>query len=403
MKHAVLTAAIATAFAGYGATVSANGISDDVVRIGFITDMSGVYADYDGAAGAEAIRMAIEDAGGSIAGKKIELFVADHQNKADIASAKAREWYDSNKVDVVFGGTNSAASIAMSAVAAEKNKLFISTGAGTSALTNESCNPYTIQYTYSTSGLAKGTGSAVVKNGGDSWFFITTDYTFGHALERETSDVVKAEGGKINGAVRVPLGAPDFSSFILQAQSSKAKILGLANAGGDFVNAVKTAADFGLNKSMNMVGLTVFMQDIHTLGLDVTQGMYFTSPWFWNQSPEAKAWSDRIEPKIKRKPSYIQAGDYSATQAYIKAVTESKTDNGDVVMKWLKANPVNDFFVTNGVIRADGRMMNGMTLLQVKTPAESSGPWDYHKAVQKISAEEIYGPLSQSTCKFVKG
>ncbi|NYT79201.1 ABC transporter substrate-binding protein [Alcaligenaceae bacterium] len=402
MKKRQMCVLLGTVFAAYGMQALAADISDDVIRIGFITDMSGVYSDYDGAAGAEAIRMAIEDAGGNIKGKKIELLVADHQNKADVASAKAREWFDSNKLDVLFGGTNSAASLAMSAVAAEKKKLFISTGAGTSALTNEQCNPYTVQYTYSTSALAKGTGAAVVKNGGDSWFFITTDYTFGHALERETSEVVEAAGGKVLGKVRVPLALSDFSSFMLQAQSSGAKILGLANAGGDFVNAIKTASEFGLNATMNPVGLTVFVLDIHTLGLDVTQGMYFTTPWHWNQSEEATAWSKRFEEKNQRMPTYIQASDYSAAQAYLKGVGATGTDDADTIMAWLKANPVNDFFVQNGVIREDGRMMNDMTLLQVKKPSESSGPWDYHTAISKLPAEDIYGPLSESSCKFVK-
>lgn len=401
MKKRYLCALVSTIFAAHGMQAWAEGISDDVIRIGFITDMSGVYSDYDGAAGAEAIRMAIEDAGGSIDGKKIELLVADHQNKADVASAKAREWFDSNRLDVLFGGTNSAASLAMSAVAAEKEKLFISTGAGTSALTNEQCNPYTIQYTYSTSALAKGTGAAVVKNGGDTWFFVTTDYTFGHALERETSEVVKEAGGEVLGTVRVPLALSDFSSFMLQAQGSGAKILGLANAGGDFVNAIKTASEFGLNDTMNPVGLTVFLLDIHTLGLDVTQGMYFTTPWHWNQSEEATAWSNRFEEKIQRKPTYIQASNYSAVQAYLKGVVETGTDDATTVMAWLKANPVNDFFVDNGVIREDGRMMNDMTLLQAKKPSESTGPWDYHTAISTLSAEDIYGPLSESTCKFV--
>jgi len=402
MRKQTLYTLLAAVSATTGWQAQATGISDDVIRIGFITDMSGVYSDYDGSAGAEAIRMAIEDAGGKVDGRKVEVLVADHQNKADIASAKAREWFDKEKLDVLFGGTNSAASVAMSAVAAEKKKLFISTGAGTSALTNEHCSPYTIQYTYSTSGLAKGTGAAVVKNGGDKWFFITADYTFGHALEQETSTVVKDAGGQVVGAVRVPLGQADFSSFMLQAQSTQANILGLANAGGDFVNAIKTAAEFGLNRSMNPVGLTVFMLDIHTLGLDVTQDMYFTVPWFWNQSSEATEWSSRIEKKINRKPTYIQAGDYSATRAYLDAVAATGTDDADTVMSWLKAHPVNDFFVKDGVIREDGRMMNGMTLLQVKKPSESKGPWDYHRVVASLPAEDIYGPLDESTCRYLK-
>lgn len=394
---------LAVAIGSLACTAHAADISDDVIRIGFITDMSGVYADYDGPAGAEAIRMAIADAGGAVNGKKIELLTADHQNKAEIASARAREWFDQNKLDVLIGGTNSAANLAMSAVAAEKKKVFITSGAGASGLTNDQCNPYTVQYTYSTNALAAGTGEAVVKDGGDSWFFITTDYTFGHALENETSKVVKAANGQVKGSVRVPLGANDFSSFILQAQSSGAKILGMANAGGDFVNAVKAAHDFGVNQSMNLAGLTVFMLDIHSLGLDVTQGMYFTTPWFWNMSEQAEQWSARFEEKVKRKPSYIQAGDYSAVTTYLKAVAETGTDDADTIMKWLKSNKINDLFVQNGYIREDGRMMNDMSLLQVKKPSESSGPWDYHTKIATIPAEKVYGTLEQSTCKFVKG
>ena len=402
MRQTFLLSTLGLALASISFSTQASGISDDVIRIGFITDMSGVYSDYDGPAGAEAIRLAIEDAGGQINGKKIEFITADHQNKADIASARAREWFDQNQLDVLIGGTNSAANLAMSAVADEKKKLFISAGAGASALTNSQCNPYTIQYTYSTSALAKGTGAAVVKNGGTSWFFITTDYTFGHALEQETSSVIKANNGEVKGSVRVPLAANDFSSFILQAQVSGAKILGLANAGGDFVNAVKSAHDFGLNQTMNLAGLTVFMQDVHSLGLEVTQGMYFTVPWVWNISEEAEKWSARFEEKVKRKPSYIQAGDYSAVGAYLKAVAETGTDDSTVIMKWLKSNPVNDIFVKNGIVREDGRMMNDMYLLQVKKPSESKGPWDYTNLIDTIPAETIHGSLAESTCKYVK-
>ncbi|CAM5202370.1 Branched-chain amino acid transport system substrate-binding protein OS=Castellaniella defragrans OX=75697 GN=HNR28_002443 PE=3 SV=1 [Castellaniella defragrans] len=378
------------------------GISDDVIRIGLITDLSGVYADYDGAGGAEAVRMAIADLGGKVHGKKIEFLVADHQNKADIAASKAREWFDKDHLDMLIGGTNSATSLAMAVVAAEKKKPFISTGAGTSALTNEHCTPYTIQYTYSTAAMARGTGSAVVKHGGKKWFFIATDYAFGKTLEQETSKVVKADGGTVAGSVRVPLGLADYSSFMLQAQSSGAKVLGLANAGGDFVNSVKAAAEFGVNKTMDVAGLTVLLLDIHALGLNVTQGMYFTVPWYWNKSKESVDWSSRFEQKMKRKPTYMQASDYSAARAYLKAVDSTGTDDGDTIMAWMKSHPVNDFFVTNGVIRADGRMMNDMTLLQVKKPSESTGEWDYHKAIATIKAADLYGPLSESTCPFIK-
>lgn len=380
----------------------ADTISDDVIRIGFITDMSGVYADGDGPGGAEAIRMAIADAGGTINGLKIELLVADSLNKADVSSAMARDWFDNQHLDLLIGGTNSAASLAMSAVAAEKKKPFITSGAGSSAFTNAQCTPYTIQYTYSTSGLARGTGSAVVRHGGQTWFFLSTDYTFGHELERDTATVVKQAGGQVLGAVRTPLGVADFSSFMLQAQSSGAQVLALANAGADLVNSLKTAVEFGLTRTMTPVGLTATLLDIHALGLEVTQGMYFTVPWYWNKTPEAAAWSQRYFDKIGRMPTYSQAGNYSATTAYLNAVRQTGTDQADTIMKWLKSHPVNDFFVRDGVIRADGRMMNDLTLLQVKAPSESTGPWDLHKVVATIPAETAYGPLSESTCPYLK-
>lgn len=382
-------------------SASASPISDDVIRIGFITDMSGVYADGDGPGGAHAIRMAIDDAGGAIDGKKIELLVADSRNKADVSSALARDWFDNQQLDLLIGGTNSAASLAMSAVAAEKKKPFITSGAGASAFTNAQCNPYTIQYTYSTRGLARGTGSAIVQQGGDSWFFLTTDYTFGHELERDTSAVVQAAGGKVLGSVRTPLGVADFSSFLLQAQQSGATVLALANATADFVNSLKTAVEFGLTRTMTPVGLTATLLDIHALGLEVTQGMYFTVPWYWNKNPASEAWSQRYFATIGRMPTYGQAGDYSAATAYLNAVRESGTDDADTIMAWLKSHPVQDFFVDHGVIRADGRMMNDLTLLQVKTPADSTGPWDLHKVVATIPAETAYGPLSESTCPYL--
>ncbi|WP_066458881.1 ABC transporter substrate-binding protein [Castellaniella caeni] len=380
----------------------ADGISDDVIRIGFITDMSGVYADGDGPGGAQAIRMAIADAGGAVHGKKIELLVADSRNKADVSSALARDWFDNKQLDLLIGGTNSAASLAMSAVAAEKKKPFITSGAGASAFTNAQCNPYTIQYTYSTSGLARGTGAAVVQQGGKRWFFVTTDYTFGHELERDTAAVVEKAGGTVAGAVRTPLGAADFSSFMLQAQNSGATVLGLANAGADLVNSLKTAVEFGLTRTMTPVGLTATLLDIHALGLEVTQGMYFTVPWYWNKNPESEAWSKRYYEVIGRMPTYGQAGDYSAARSYLNAVRDTGTDDAQTIMAWLKSHPVNDFFVHNGVIRADGRMMNDLTLLQVKKPAESTGPWDLHKVAAHIPAEAAYGPLSESTCPYLK-
>ncbi|MFD4839420.1 ABC transporter substrate-binding protein [Achromobacter sp. NPDC058515] len=403
MKLHTITAALAMAGLGFaGATAHAQGISDDVIRIGFITDMSGVYSDIDGKAGLDAIRMAIEDAGGSINGKKIEVVSADHQNKADVASARAREWFDQQKVDVIIAGTNSATSLAMAAVAAEKKKPFIAVGAGSSDLTNAQCSPYTVHYAYDTVALARGTGSAVVKDGGKSWFFLTADYAFGHALERDTMAVVKAAGGEVKGQVRAPLGASDFSSFLLQAQASKAQILGMANAGGDTINTVKAANEFGVTKTMKLAGLLVFINDVHSLGLEATKGMYLTDGWYWDQSDASRAWAKKFETKVGRKPSMLQAGDYSSAMFYLNAVKATGSDNGDDVMKWMKSNKVNDFFAQGGFVREDGRMIHDMYLMQVKTPAESKGPWDYYKVVATLPGDEVYTKLSESTCKLVK-
>ncbi|MBC9903894.1 MULTISPECIES: ABC transporter substrate-binding protein [Achromobacter] len=403
MKLHTITAALAMAGLGFaGAPAHAQGISDDVIRIGFITDMSGVYSDIDGKAGLEAVRMAIEDAGGSINGKKIEVVSADHQNKADVASARVREWFDEQKVDVIIAGTNSSTSLAMAGVAAAKKKPFMAIGAGASDLTNAQCSPYTVHYAYDTVALARGTGSAVVKDGGKSWFFLTADYAFGHALERDTMAVVKAAGGEVKGQVRAPLGASDFSSFLLQAQASKAQILGLANAGGDTINSIKAANEFGVTKTMKMAGLLVFINDVHALGLQATQGMYLTDGWYWDQSDASRAWSKKFEAKVGRKPSMLQAGDYSATAFYLNAIKATGTDDGDAVMKWMKSNKVNDFFAQGGYVREDGRMIHDMYLMQVKTPAESKAPWDYYKVVATLPGDEVYTKLSESTCKLVK-
>lgn len=403
MKLHTITAALAMAGLGFaGATAHAQGISDDVIRIGFITDMSGVYSDIDGKAGLDAIRMAVEDAGGSINGKKIEVLSADHQNKADIASARAREWFDQDKVDVIIAGTNSATSLAMAAVAAEKKKPFIAVGAGSSDLTNSQCTPYTVHYAYDTVALARGTGSAVVKDGGKSWFFLTADYAFGHALERDTMAVVKAAGGEVKGQVRAPLGASDFSSFLLQAQASKAQILGMANAGGDTINTVKAANEFGVTQTMKLAGLLVFINDVHSLGLNATQGMYLTDGWYWDQSDASRAWAKKFEAKVGRKPSMLQAGNNSSAAFYLNAVKATGSDNGDDIIKWMKSNKINDFFAQGGFVREDGRMIHDMYLMQVKTPAESKGPWDYYKVVATLPGDEVYTKLSESTCKLVK-
>jgi branched-chain amino acid transport system substrate-binding protein len=385
-----------------GLSAHAAGISNDVIRIGFISDMSGVYADVDGNGGADAIRMAIADMGGEINGKKIELLVADHQNKADVASSKAREWFDQQHMDMLIGGTNSATALAMAGVAAEKKKPFIAIGPGSSALTNAKCTAYTVHYAYNTTALARGTGSAVVRDGGKSWFFLTADYAFGHSLEQDTAAVVKKEGGKVLGEVRAPLATTDFSSFLLQAQSSGAQVLGLANAGGDFINSVKAAKEFGITKTMKLAGLLVFINDIHSLGLDNTAGLYLTTPWYWNQNDDSRAWAKRFFDKEKRAPSFLQAGDYSAAKTYLEAVKATGTDDGDTIMEYLKSHKINDMFMKNGSVRKDGLVMHDMYLAQVKTPAESKAPWDYYNIVRTLPAESVYGPESESTCPLLK-
>jgi branched-chain amino acid transport system substrate-binding protein len=377
-------------------------VSGDVIRIGFITDMSGLYADIDGPAGGEAIKMAIEDMKGQVLGKKIEVLVADHQNKADVASSKAREWFDQQGLDLLIGGTNSATSLAMAKVATEKKKPFVAIGAGTARLTNEDCSPYTVHYAYDTVALAKVTGGAVVKGGGKSWYFLTADYAFGHSLESDTATVVKSNGGNVVGSTRHPLAASDFSSFLLQAQSSKAQILGLANAGGDTINTIKAANEFGVTKNMKLAGLLMFINDIHSLGLKTTEGMYLTDSWYWNQSPEARDWSRRFFAKFKRMPSSLQAADYSAALTYLKAVQAAGTDDADAVMKQLKSAKINDMYMKNATVRADGRTIKDMYLMQVKSPAESKEPWDYYKVVATVPGEQAFTTVAESKCSLMK-
>ena len=377
-------------------------ISGDTIKIGIITDMSGLYADIDGPAGVEAIRMAVQAMGGNIAGKKIEVLSADHQNKADVAAGKAREWFDTQGLDLLIGGTNSGTNLAMAKVAAEKKKVFIAVGAATSALTNEQCNPYTVHWAYDTVALAKGTGNAVVKAGGKTWFFLQADYAFGAALQADTSAVVKAAGGTIVGTVKHPLSASDFSSFLLQAQASKAQILGMANAGGDTINTIKAANEFGITKTMKLAGLLIFINDIHSLGLKTTQGMYLTDSWYWNRDAETRAWSRQFFEKIKRMPSSIQAGDYSAALNYLQAVKAIGSDDADKVLAHMKSVKVNDIFAKGGYIRGDGRMVHDMYLMQVKSPDKSTEPWDYYNVAEVIKGEAAWTTKAESKCALWK-
>jgi branched-chain amino acid transport system substrate-binding protein len=397
---AACTLAVATML-GASAPAQAQ-ISGDVIKIGIITDMSGLYSDIDGSAGVEAMRMAVAEMGGAINGKKVEILFADHQNKADVAASKAREWFDTQGVDMLIGGTTSSTGLSMSAVAKEKKKVFIAIGAATSALTNEQCSPYTVHWAYDTVALAKGTGGAVVKNGGKSWYFLTADYAFGTALQNDTTAVVKAAGGTVVGSVRHPLSASDFSSFLLQAQASKAQILGLANAGGDTINSIKAANEFGITKTMKLAGLLMFINDIHSLGLKTTQGMYLTDSWYWNRDPETRAWSRKFFEKIKRMPSSIQAADYSATLQYLQAVKATGTDDADKVLAYMKKTKINDVFAKGGFIRDDGRMVHDMYLMQVKSPDKSTEPWDYYNVAQVIKGEEAWTTKAESKCALWK-
>ncbi|GKT23435.1 ABC transporter substrate-binding protein [Acidovorax sp. SUPP3334] len=371
--------------------------AQDKVKIGFITDMSSLYADVEGKNGAVAIQMAIDDFGGKVLGMPIEMMSADHQNKADIAASKAREWIDTQGLTLVFGGTNSGTALAMAKVAQEKKRVFINNGAATSALTNEQCSPYTVHYAYDTVALAKGTGATIVDGGGKSWFFLTADYAFGHALEADASTVVKAKGGTVVGSVKHPLNASDFSSFLLQAQNSKAQVLGLANAGGDTINSIKAAKEFGIGKSMKLASLLIFFSDIHSLGLKTTEGLQFTTSWYWDLNDDTRKFADKFMEKTKRRPTEIQAADYSATMNYLKAVEAAKSTDADKVMQAWRGMKMNDFFGA-GTLRADGRYVHDMYLMQVKAPSESKGAWDYYKLVKKLPGEEVFATKAESKC-----
>ena len=397
MKKTVVFSAISLAIAL--ATGAAQ--AQDKVKIGFITDMSSLYADVEGKNGALAIQMAIDDFGGKVNGMPIELLQADHQNKADIAASKAREWIDTQGLTMLFGGTGSGTGLAMAKVAQEKKRVFIVNGAGSSALTNEQCSPYTVHYAYDTVALAKGTGSAVIARGDKSWYFLTADYAFGQALEADATKVVKEKGGTVLGSVKHPLNTSDFSSFLLQAQNSKAQVLALANAGGDTQNAIKAAREFGITKSMKMVGLLVFVTDVHSLGLKNTEGLLLTTSWDWNLDDKTRAFGKRFFEKTKRMPTDIQAADYSATMTYLKAVQAAKTTDADTVMAQIKKTPIDDFYA-KGFVREDGRFVHDMYLVQVKSPAESKQPWDYYKVVQKLKGEEVFTTKAESKCALWK-
>jgi len=398
MKLKTLAAAMAI---GLG-TVSAFAQSNSgPVRIGFITDMSSLYADIDGPAGGEMIKWAVQDFGGKVLGRPVEVLTADHQNKADVASSKAREWMDKDNLSMLVGGTSSGTALAMSKVASEKKRPFLVIGAGSARLTNEDCNPYTVHYAYDTVSLAKVAGSALVKAGNKNWYFLTADYAFGASLEADATTVVKANGGTVVGSVKHPLNASDFSSFLLQAQASKAQILAMANAGGDFTNAMKAAKEFGITKTMKVAGLLVFINDVHSLGLSNTEGLQLADSWYWNQDDASRKFAKRFFEKYKRMPSSLQAADYSVTTTYLKAVQAAGTTESDKVMAELKKMKVDDFY-NKGQIRADGRMIHDMYLFQVKGSKESTTPWDYYKTVAKIPGEQAFTTVAESKCSLIK-
>ncbi len=396
MKLKALAFALAI---GFGGTAIAQGSGP--VKIGFITDMSSLYADIDGPAGGEMVKWAVQDFGGKVLNRPVEVLTADHQNKADVASSKAREWMDKDNLSMLIGGTNSGTALAMAKIAEEKKRPFMAIGPGSARLTNEACSPYTVHYAYDTVALAKVAGTALVKSGAKSWFFLTADYAFGHSLEADATTVVKANGGTVVGAVRHPLNASDFSSFLLQAQSSKAQVLALANAGGDFTNAMKAAKEFGINKTMKIAGLLVFINDVHSLGLANTEGLQLADSWYWNQDDASRKFARRFFDKYKRMPSSLQAADYSVTTSYLNAVKAAGTTDADKVMAQLKSTTFNDFY-TKGKIRADGRMIHDISLFQVKGAKESTSPWDYYKLVAKVPGDQAFTTLADSKCSLVK-
>jgi len=365
----------------------------DVV-IGDIDDLTGVYSDNSGVGGIEATKMAIADFGDSVLGRKIVLLSADHQNKADIGASKAREWMDQRGLSMLMAGSNTAAAIAMAKVAAAKKLPFIVVGSGGASLTNEDCTAYTVHYVYNTTALANGTTSTVVKSGGRTWFYLTADYTFGAQLQSAASKVVEANGGKNLGSVRVPLSTSDFSSFLLQAQASGAQVLGLANAGDDFSNSLKAANEFGITKTMKPAALLAEINDIRGLGLQVAQGLYLTTAWYWDLNADTRAFGKRYFDRMHKEPAMNQAGYYSATMSYLNAVKAAGTTDGDKVMAELKKMKINDMFAKGGYIRADGQMIHDMYVMQVKSPQESKYPWDYYKVVKVMKGEEAFGPIT---------
>jgi branched-chain amino acid transport system substrate-binding protein len=385
-------------------TWAQSGISGSVVKIGVLTDMSSLFSDIGGKGSVVAARMAVEDFGSKVNGVPIEVVVADHQNKTDIAASKAREWFDTQNVDAIVDLLPSSVALAVAEVAKQKNRIVLVSGGGTSRLTNEDCSPNTVHYTFDTYALASNTVTALMKQGYDTWYFLTVDYALGRSLEKDASDTVKANNGKVIGSVRHPTNASDMASYMLQAQASGAKVIALANAGGDVINAVKQADQFGVLKSKKQIlaGLQVFISDVDSMGLAAAQGLTFVTGFYWDQNDETRAWSKRFFARQHRMPTMVQAGVYSSVTHYLKAIQASGTDDARVVMAKMKGTAINDFFAKNGRIREDGRMVHDMLLVEVKKPSESHAPWDYYKIKAVIPGDQAYLPLSKSSCSLIK-
>lgn len=394
-----MSAALAvTALVGIAGFTRAFGADNDIV-IGDLDDLSGPYADVQGAGAVEAAKMAIADVGGRLLGRNIVTLVADHQNKPDIGASKAREWADQKGLNLLIAGSNTAVAIAMSKIAADKQIVYIVIGAVGASITNQDCTPYGIHYVIDTTALANGTATAMIERGGNTWFYLTADYAFGTQLQNAASKVVEAKGGRNLGAVRAPLSSPDFSSFLLQAQASGARVLGLANAGADFTNSLKAANEFGITQTMKPVGLDVYITDIHSLGLQTAQGLLLTTAWYWDLNDETRAFARRYFEKMKKEPTMMQAGYYSAVLTYLKAVKAVGSTDSSKVMAELRTTKINDMFVKGGYIRADGVMIHPVHVMQVKSPQESKYPWDYYRVVKTISGEEAFGAMT-GLCKL---
>lgn len=397
-----LASSIALAAAALMATGAQAQMSDNEVRIGYLADMSGTYRDLAGPGGLTALEMAVEDFGGEVNGAPIEVFSADDRNSADVGANTVREWFDTRNVDLVAGMVASSVTIAATKVIEENDGLGIVSGSAASSITNEHCTPNHIHWVYDTYPLANGTAKAVVEQGGDTWFMLTADYAFGHALEGDVTRVVEENGGEIVGGVRHPFPTSDFSSYILQAQGSGAKIVGLANAGADTVNAISTASQFGLTQSgQQLAGLLIFLNDVHAMGLEDTQNLLLTTGWYWDMDDQAREWADRYFERVGKRPTMVQAGIYSSTMHYLETVAEAGTDDPETIRAAMAERPVEDFFSRNGRIREDGRMVHDMYLARVKTPEESQGEWDLYEILATIPAEEAYRPLSESQCDLV--